>query len=374
MSLLMLGHMSHKAMLYGAMYALLSSIHKPLIKVTRKSLGHPATRSDPRNFVLINAMYATVLLAVITGILLLVFPVPHVDPMLFLLPALLAGCLQFIGGTQGTAAFEEGNLGLIVPFNGLVPLVQLFIVWGVKGREPKIVGLIGVALVAFGVFVAYQKKAAAASPAPVAVAGAPRTWLGRSLYGHPGRRYGIALTAWTIYAFPLTSATGAITSKFYPAAQHKLPPVAPYLTSGVVLLVMTVLGTIHCYYNRVVELQDLAVATGSGSTGLLKEAFIEMRRSVRSGAVELRRLFVISASLVAIEQYFELTGLWIGPIPAVSALFKLSIFFNVPMSWLVFWCFSKFGRRRWGVEPGERLTLRIIVTAILVTFGAILIG
>lgn len=261
---------------FAISYALLTSLHVPLIKRVNRDVGGLL-------FVFINAAFCMVPLGIMmwaTG------GIPHIRPMFWLYVTLTA-LIQFAGLRRAADAYTEGQISLIKPTGTLTPmLVSIFAMfWLRQGLTIAKIG--GIVLIVIGAYVLESQREGVGLLAPFKSLAHTRTV----------RLYVRAQFIWAF--FPLT----------LKPALDSIDPVSPYFVAFIMVGVMCLRG-------------------------------MPYRRSEwqRAGtiATSLFPWFCLSAAIVTAQQFVELTAYARADVGAVSAMFKLEIPLTILWGWLLF--------------------------------------
>lgn len=263
----------------GCAYALLVSIHKPLIKKITNSPGQ-----DDMPFIFVNALFSLPLLA----ILMLVFGgVPHVR-VLFWIFALLTSMTQFAAFRLDVKVCKDAQLSKVMPVGTFKPmLVSLFAITILGQRLTFFTGagLLGVVL---GAYLLELKKGQG-------IFGPIKVWW-KNRRDMNVRLYARAQLIYALFPIPLSLALDNVTPKSQ-------------------FFVGFVTQTVMVFYS------------------MPYRSLQSVRKALST--TRLIRFFCFSACIVAAQQFTELTAYSKGNAGAVSAIFKLQVFFTMLWAWIV---------------------------------------
>ncbi len=364
--------------IYALICAALTAAHRPLIQWikqwTKEQKDQKSDQPVARqldNFVLISATFSGIVLGVTMVIMFAIYGVPNVG-ITFWLWIVLAGLIQFVGLTQATAAFANGDLSQLVLLNALLPVVQTVLGWLLRREWLSAWQLAGISVVAIGMLLrprdpASEPEAQVDRTTDDLPAGSLLVRMYRWTQASAKRQYAIALTTWPLYAFALKPALASVRPR---------TPAMPFVGSSMVMATMAVLGAIQCLYVQ----RRLERKSGTAQS-LMQTAKMAARLAWRdvANATSLA-LFTVGAVIVGAQQFCDLMAYAAGKVAAVASMMEASIVFNIPMM-LIFPKLEQLLRRflgsRWTVElisESGRMTPRSGAAAVIVMAGAMMIG
>jgi len=268
-------------------YAVLTSVHLVVIKKITKRF------QDVLLFMLVNSLFSIPLVAIL--MLLTSDGWPKVK-VAFWLYALLTAAIQYVGLRFEAKVIKEVQLTDVVPFGTFKPLLVGIFAMMFLGQHLKLLGVVGILCIGVGTY-ALEIRQGQGLLAPLKQLMNKRRSKGIQLYG-------LSQLVYAFFPIPLRLALNAVT------------PFSPYFVALVMLSLMALTAFVECL--RV--------------PGLFRKNI----RKTAIGTKELFGLFCLSASIVAAQQFTELTAYAHGNVAAVSAIFKLEIVLVMLWGWIIF--------------------------------------